>query len=192
MAKAKTKKAGASKPRASGSDLRLKQIADEVAACKDEDGNISRRAVWQAAKADPSCALYGEFNWNVQEAAESHWDERAGEIIRLARSVFHYEEEELIVPRFVSNPKTMNAPLTYRETADAARESRVSKTMQLEGELSRIKNAVHRAMTLAKVFGLEHYFADLLLEVVRIETELGERSKSRKRKGTGTRPSMNA
>jgi len=45
------------------------------------DGVLTKTDVYQAAQ-DPDSPIHGEFQWDVQKAAEAHWRARAGDMIR--------------------------------------------------------------------------------------------------------------
>ena len=47
------------------------------------NGLLKKDDVWRWAKAHPSSALYQEFEWDPDKAAEAHWAETASALIRV-------------------------------------------------------------------------------------------------------------
>jgi hypothetical protein len=148
-------------------------IAKELLACRDARGRLTPSAVWKAAKANPKSVLHGEFEWDVHKAAEEAWENRARELIRMARSIIQLEDRVISFPKFISDVTA--AESAYVETVEIIKRGKKAvKKETLEAELTRIKSSVHRALVLAEVFGLSDYFKTMLQTVIDTEIALDE------------------
>lgn len=154
--------------RASRSTMAKK--AEAIAACRDGKGRITPRAVWQAAR-DPTSPLHGDFNWDVQRAAEQTWERTASELIRQVRFIIEYDDRKVAVPFYVSDPRTEES--SYVATSRIAANATLSERV-LRDELERITAAIRRALKLAAAFGLSSSFERMLEQATEIETRLGD------------------
>jgi hypothetical protein len=151
-------------------DSKLEQRAAAIAACRDKSGRVSPRRVVDAAR-DPSSPLHGEFEWDVNAAAEREWLRTASELIRSVKFIVEYEDRKIIAPFYVSDPSRSES--AYVATAQIAKNGTMSERV-LRDELDRIVAAIHRAMTLAAAFGLKSSFERMLDQATEIETRLDD------------------
>lgn len=143
--------------------MELKKRA--IAACKDSKGKLTPSAVIEAAK-DPTSVLHGEFEWDLEKAAYQQWTDTARRLIREVQLVVEYQDVKVVAPFYIADQTSDDA--SYVETARVARKAMVAR-QALNDEIARIKGAVHRAMSMAAVFGLVSNFEQML--DMAIETE---------------------
>jgi hypothetical protein len=144
---------------------KLELKAEAIAACKDASGRIMPKAVWQAAK-DESNILHGEFEWDLQVAAEQAWEARARELIREVQHIVIYEDRKIATPFYVSDPREKASG--YIRTAVVAKNNAL-KQRALQIEVDRIRGGINRAMSLAMIFGLESTFEKMLSQLIEVE-----------------------
>ena len=142
-------------------------LAAAIEACRDADGVIKKEAVVAAAK-DTANVLHGEFPWDLEVAAQIAWLARAGELIKECREIVVYGKRQIAIPTYI--PATTRSG--YVRTLSVASNAALKK-QALDAEVERIKQAIHRAMSLAIAFSLEAQFEEMLEKVVEIELELG-------------------
>lgn len=143
--------------------MELKKRA--IAACKNSKGKLTPDAVIEAAK-DPTSILHGEFEWDVGKAAYQAWTDTARRLIREVQLVVEYQDVRVVAPFYITDHGSKES--SYVETTKVAKKHAFAK-QALGDELARIKGAVHRAMSMAAVFGLVSNF-ERMLELA-IETE---------------------
>lgn len=149
-------------------ETRLEIKAAAIAACRDSAGRITPKAVVEAAR-DPASVLHSEFEWDVKKAAQREWERTASELIRQVKFVIQYEDRKVIAPYYVSDPTSDESG--YVPVVSVAKKKSASRQM-LRDELQRIKQAIHRAMTLAVAVDLVGDFEKMLRDVVEIETNM--------------------
>jgi hypothetical protein len=157
------------------------QIAAVIWGLRDEHGDIQPSVVVEEAR-DPDSLLHDQFEWRSEILIQQQLEARALELIKQCRSIVQMGEFQLIIPTYVVAPRKKKK--TYSPTLVIARDN-VLKTLTLERELTGIKNAIHRAMSLAIVFDLGARFDTLLREIVEIEADLANRSGSGAGAGSG-------
>jgi len=159
----------------SRSDKRQRELDAAIRACEDETGHAIPKVVVAAAQ-DPTHPSYEvltlEFNWNVQEAAQAHWEDRARELIREVRVMVVYGDAKIATPVYVSDPRVPES--SFIRTVRIAR-SGPTKRAVLQAECDRIASAINRAIGLAVVFDLEQRFENALAEIMMAANELGSR-----------------
>lgn len=151
--------------------MELKKRA--IAACKNSKGKLTPDAVIEAAK-DPTSILHGEFEWDVNKAAYSAWTETARRLIREVQLVVEYQDVRIVAPFYISDNSSDDS--SYVETTRVAKKNAAAKRA-LSDEIARIKGSVHRAMSMAAVFGLVSNFEkmlDLALETERLFAQADE------------------
>jgi hypothetical protein len=182
------------KGKGSGSSKKV-LIAAAIAACAQENGDIIPADVVEAAR-DEDNILHDQFEWNNAKLIQQALEQRAAELIKQCRSMIVYEDRQIVFPRYLTNSETLLK--TFTPTAVIATNDGL-KRLTMDAELSRIKSAIHRAMSLAIVFGISSEFEDLLQRIIAIEIALANRpaagdSKSgkgrRKRKRGGESPQL--
>jgi hypothetical protein len=145
-------------------------IALEIARIHNlHDGQLRPREVWQVARADPTNVLHDQFEWDVDRAAEKHWDARAAELIRQSRFLISYGERQLAVPTYLNDSAVSESVYVRTETVA---ESLGRRRLALEAELARIQSAIRRGFALAVYFNLGERFEELLQLIIEIETAL--------------------
>ncbi len=148
----------------------MERQAEAIAACRDTQGRVTPTAVWKAAK-DPTHILHDKFQWDVNRAAEKEWERTAAELIRQVRFHVEYEDRQIAVPFYVSDPR--NDESSYVATSRVAKNGALSERV-LRDELDRISSAIRRAMNLAAAFGLVSSFERMLDQATEIETRLSD------------------
>lgn len=144
---------------------RTKQKRQAIEACRDKFGRIIPRLIWQTAKKSPKHVLHREFNWNLQEAAEAHWEERAKELIREVKLKVVMGDQTIVAPYYVSDPSREDS--AYVTTISVAKESDVAEMVMLD-ELRRCELAVVRARSVASALGLLSDLERLLEGIIEI------------------------
>jgi hypothetical protein len=145
-------------------------IARAIAACRDANGNITPAAVVAAAR-NKNNILHGEFEWDDEILIQQALERRAADLIRQCRSIILVCERTVAHPKYVSDPRVDGR--SYVETTLVAKSKDLSLDV-LDDEVKRIRAMVHRAMTLAVVFGMQDEFETLLQQVVDIERKIAE------------------
>lgn len=167
---------------------KLEMKAKAIAALEDSKGNVRPVDVIEAAR-DPKSALHKDFEWDDTKAAHKHRLETARKLIREVKLVFKYEDVKIIAPYYVVDKTTEES--RYSKTLTVAKNgSRAMET--LTEEMVRIKNAIHRGITLATVFGLESKFHRMLEIALEAEVLISSHSDGVDRgddDGEGTQPS---
>jgi len=150
---------------------KLELKAQAIAACRDTNGRITPKAVWLAAR-NPKSILHGEFEWNIEKAAEDAWNMRARELIReVTVFITRADDSKIIIPYYISDPSTNES--AYVPTARIAKSASKSARV-LQQEIDRIRGSIHRALGLAIAFGLENRFERMLSELIEAEQTLAE------------------
>jgi hypothetical protein len=137
-----------------------------IQALMDQDGRITPRAFWQAAK-NPKHPCHKLFPWDKTKAAEKWWDQRAREI--LGAYTYEVETKEYII----------DAPVLVRDTSvggqqgyravthlhrdpERARESLIFTLETAAGHL-------RRAMDLAVPLGFAKQIDRLIFQITGLE-----------------------
>jgi|SRR5882672_941208 len=148
--------------------INMERRAAAIAALQDSQGRVTPRSVWQAARS-PNHPLHYEFEWDLKKAAEKEWDRTAAAIIREVKFVVEYQDQKIIAPYYVSDPRAVIS--TYIPTIRASKNVKL-KTGILREEVDRIVGSINRGMKLAAVFGLVSSFERMLSEARRVEIEI--------------------
>lgn len=121
----------------------------------------------------PDSPLHELFNWDVEKAAEAHWNDVARSLIRNVRVRVIHEGRTLTAPYFVRDPALPHHQQGYtsviklRSDADMARDA-------VADECARAASAFRRAREVAAAVGVESDVRDLLDETL----ALGQRVKT--------------
>lgn len=151
-------------------NLTQEQKAAAIEAAANQDGDIAVDAVWQAARSN-NHPLHNLFPWNLEEAAIQHWRYIARKIVASCRVEITYKETTFKVPQYVRNPDKSACEQGYvnvfhiKDSEELAREA-------LNAEIDRIESAVNRALSLARVFGLEKDFRLILRGIAGIREKV--------------------
>lgn len=148
---------------------KLQLKAEAIARCKDQVGRIRPSSVVEAAR-NPNSVLHNEFEWDDKKAAEANRIMRAKELIREVKFEVVYDTVRIAAPFYVSDVTDDEA--SYVETTKIRKRSAAAKET-INDEISRIKAAIHRALALSIVFGLEPQFQEMLKIAVEIESRAG-------------------
>lgn len=79
------------------------ELVNEIAALERRK-TIEPRQIWQFAKDNPDTELHKEFNWDVQAAAEAHWDHTAQRLIGQYRTIVVVEDVEYTPRKYWPDP----------------------------------------------------------------------------------------
>lgn len=161
----RAKKTGGSSP------TKKQRIADEIKKWSNADGSVSPKKIWRNAKADPTSTCHGEFNWDLQKAAEETWTRRAAELIREVRVMITMKSVGNVSASFYTSEKKKSGETAYSPTLEIAKSTTRSRRA-IQEEITRIKSAIHRAIILASVFNLRAEFEQMLDDVVDIEKRI--------------------
>jgi hypothetical protein len=95
-----------------------------------------RTAMWKAAQGNPSHPLYPCYEWNVQTAAEAHWDSQSRSIMNAVRIVDDTKPERDFVKAFhsISVPGIGRRVYTTKEVVRSA-DLQINLLRQAEREL---------------------------------------------------------
>jgi|SRR5581483_4497294 len=136
----------------------LELRAKAIKACADRSGRVHPDTVVAAAR-NPKSVLHSCFQWDIQKAAEAHWRDTARSLIKEVRLQIVFEDVKISAPYYVADQSQDETG--YIETMRIARRGAAARA-QLEDELSRVKGALSRGRSLAKVFGLASHFERML------------------------------
>jgi hypothetical protein len=128
-------------------------LRDEINVLQDKGGHLYVDKVWKTAQANPSSALYGRFNWNLEEAAIEHWRTTARQLIREFRLVVETTntEREIEVRQFVRDPATRQG---YRNTTKLKNSPEMAAASLAE-MVSKTRGQLVNTMNLAEYWGFE-------------------------------------
>jgi hypothetical protein len=142
--------------------------AAAIALCRDEQGRVTPRAVWLAAR-DPQHVLHDEFDWDIKAAAEKHWEVTAARLIRLVKFEVVYKSITIAAPFYVADPRS--GAKGYVSTASIARHGALKEKV-LRAEMARIVALLNRGLKLAAAFGLVDRFERMLDDARDVELSL--------------------
>lgn len=128
-------------------------------------GRLASKAVVEAAK-DRSSPLHGYFTWNVKEAAQKRWEDEARVLIRSFEIEIITHNVVVKAPAFVRDPSAGQEQgyiqtINLRTDQDTAREVVVA-------EFARASAALARAQAVAAAVNLENEITDLRDRVDRL------------------------
>ena len=141
---------------------------EELAATN--EGRITPAMVVEDARKDDS-PLHDKFNWNIEEAAMSHWLSTARAIIRSVRVIVRTSKSIVRAPFYVRDPDAARNEQGYvaltsvRGHEDQAREVLVT-------QFSRAAAALRRAHEVAAVLELTDEVEGLLAGIVGLQSRL--------------------
>ena len=148
----------------------MERKAEAIAKCHDASGRVTPKALVSAAR-DPEHPCHNDFDWDDASSAQRDRERTAAELIRQVRFIVHYEDRDVAVPKYVSDPRVDES--SYIPTTRVAQNSPLSQKV-LRDELDRIVSAIRRAMNLAAAFGLVSFFENMLEQATAIERHLGD------------------
>jgi hypothetical protein len=136
--------------------------------CRGKTGKFNIDLIIEKAR-DPKNILHQWFEWDNAKNIRTALEMQARELVRYCGDILIRGEGTRVFPRYISHPHG-NAG-DYVRTVSIAKNADLTKAA-LTRELSTIKGAVHRAISLAIVFGVEDKFKDLMQSVIDIEKDL--------------------
>jgi hypothetical protein len=135
----------------------IKAVLDQIAEA--HDGNLTARDVVAEAKKKGS-PLHEYFTWNVQQAAQAHWEDQARRLIRQYRFVVTTTSYVVEVPKYLRNPAA--APEQgYVSVTKLRKDSDIAREVLLT-EVSRAVSAMRRAKEVARALGMDAEIGELL------------------------------
>jgi hypothetical protein len=132
----------------------LKAIQEHLQRLEEENGGRLTPDVVVKDARDESSPLHGEFEWDVDKAAMSHWIDTARRLIASVTVIVRTEKIDIRVPAYVRDPSAAHHEQGYvsvnrlRSDADGAREALVA-------EFSRAGDLLRRARSLAVALSME-------------------------------------
>jgi hypothetical protein len=113
-----------------------------------------------AAARDPTHPLHGHFEWDDSAAAEKFRRGQAQSLIRALHLTVFVAEMPLSVPAYVREAKTESVA-GYRATLNVRdNDAELARSTVLDA-MSRVAAAVKRAKSLAVLFGVDGYLAQI-------------------------------
>lgn len=146
-------------------------IRDAIAATADENGVVTSRGVFEAARSENNI-LHHEFEWNGDKAIEALGLQRAAELIRTVRIKVVVESRKIISPFYVNNPRDDKTgeylPITSVKSDETVKHG------VLLAEISRIESAVRRGMAIAGMLEIEREFEAMMQSVDAIRQHIAK------------------
>jgi hypothetical protein len=137
--------------------------------CRDSDGILSTPNVVEAAK-NPNSILHLYFEWDDQQAANQHRLEQAAKLIRSFKVSIVVKSQKMLVPLYINHPSPSH-PRSYLPTAEIKQDAVLSNGVILD-EMSRIENAIKRAIAISCELNLQSEFEEMLEKIVEIKTKI--------------------
>jgi hypothetical protein len=160
---------------------RAEALTAAILACRDKDGRITKRRVFTAARDDKRSLLGRQFNWNLREAAERHWLDRAGELIKQYITITVVNKSVKIKSvAYVRDPRLPARQEGFCSLADVAQSDAEKITLD---ELNRCESAILRARAVVGVLdarfpGLSDKLENALSLLVEARTQINSRRKA--------------
>jgi hypothetical protein len=137
--------------------------------CRDSDGVLSTPNVVEAAK-NPNSILHSYFEWDNEQAANKHRLEQAAKLIRSFKVSIVVTSHKMVVPLYVNHPSPSH-PRSYLPLAEIKQDAVLSNGVILD-EMSRIENAIKRAMAISCELNLQSEFEEMLEKILEIKTKI--------------------
>ena len=137
--------------------------------CRDSDGVLSTPNVVEAAK-NPNSILHSYFEWDNEHAANQHRLEQAAKLIRSFKVSIVVTSHKMVVPLYVNHPSPSH-PRSYLPLAEIKQDAVLSNGVILD-EMSRIENAIKRAMAISCELNLQSEFEEMLEKILEIKTKI--------------------
>lgn len=144
-------------------------IRDAIAATADENGVVTSRGVFEAARSENNI-LHHEFEWNGDKAIEALGLQRAAELIRTVRIKVVVDSRKIVAPYYVNSPREDKAG-EYIPIASVKADDTVKHGVLL-AEISRIESAIRRGMAIAGVLEIEREFETMMQSVDAIRNHI--------------------
>lgn len=110
-------------------------------------GRLTPKQIVKEARAK-SNPLYKEFDWNVQRAAQKHWEDTARDLLTRYITVRVVSTKQTITcPHFVRDPSL--PPNVQGYVSTLSKMDRSAAETVIHAELDRIESAVHRGRAVA-------------------------------------------
>lgn len=144
-------------------------IRQAIIALSDENGVVTPRAVFEAARS-PNSVLHDQFEWDGEKAVVELGLQRAAALIRTVKVQVVVDSVKVVAPFFVNDPRDSRPgeylPLQSVQSDDALRHG------VLLSEIARIESAVMRAKAIAGIVDLIAEFEQMLETVGSIKARV--------------------
>lgn len=131
------------------------EVEAEINALADQHGGrITPEQVIAAARANPSGALYAQFEWNVRKAAQAYWMDQARSLIRRVRVMVTVEDKQFSISAYVRDPAAEPTVQGY-VGVNVLKHSQSEAQLAILHEFSMAESYLQRAKNLAAVLNLE-------------------------------------
>lgn len=132
------------------------RIKTELTALQDGHGRLQSNDVWQWARRNRRSALYTQYNWNVQKAAEAHWNHVSRQLITryLTIEVVSFSKHITSVAYVRDVQQPSEKPGFISLTSDLIQRRDAEKIVL--AELDRIESCIERARGVAAVLDQRH------------------------------------
>jgi hypothetical protein len=126
------------------------EAARAVLARLEEEGRLTVEAVIAEAQ-DPASPLHDAFEWDVEAAAQRHWEAQARKLIRSFKITVEVRNVVFKAPQWVPDP---DVPAAYVSTVKLRSEADRARDVVC-AEFARASSALQRAKAVAAVLGID-------------------------------------
>ena len=109
----------------------------------------------------PDSPLHAEFDWNIEKAAQKHWEDRARELIQAVKVTTICGDETVVTQAWVHTPD-IGSESGYVLTSKIKSEPERAKDVLLQ-EIARARGVLRRVRDLALALGLNDAHSENLL-----------------------------
>lgn len=157
-------------------DSRKDLVIAALERCRDKDGIITREAVFEAAK-NPNNILHTrpEFKWDKDKAWEAYNLDAAARVIRSVKVQIVVKSHKMVVPIYVNHPST-SKPGAYVKFEEVKSNALMAHGIIL-AEMSRVENALRRAMAISCALDLKPEFEAMLKQVLSMQDKVKDAGK---------------
>ena len=144
-------------------------IRQAIAELADSKGNVSAKAVFEAARS-PNSVLHGEFEWNGDSAVMQLGMQRAAELIRSVRVEVIIDTHKVVAPYYVNHPSSSRSGEYV--PVQAIQDDQTIKQGVLINEISRIEGAINRARAVVGILDVQQEFETMLSSISAIRAKV--------------------
>lgn len=144
-------------------------IRQAIAELADSNGNVSAKAVFEAARS-PNSVLHGEFEWNGESAVMQLGMQRAAELIRSVRVEVIIDTHKVVAPYYVNHPSSSRSGEYV--PVQSIQGDRAIKHGVLINEISRIEAAINRARAVVGILDVQQEFETMLSSISAIRAKV--------------------
>ena len=157
-------------------DTKKNLIIEAIERCRDANGVITRQAVFEAAQ-NPNNILHTRpgFKWDKNEAWREFNLEAAARVIRSVKVQIVVKSHKMVVPVYVNHPSTAKPGAYIR--FDGVKSDEVIAHGVLLAEMSRIENALRRAMAISCALDLNPEFNKILDQILVVKDKITKGAK---------------